>query len=274
MSYHRLRNIVEAVSLLRESIEWREEGLELISNFLKLAMSCTMPADILLPLKLPMQLRAYCPSHLLPEAWRNALHIFYRLDYEQLREFRPREGWTVLDVGAFIGLYTLRAAKLVGVGGAVISVEPLDVNARYLALNVYVNSLRNVTLVKGCAWVSWGKARIYVPGSAINATLSREYARAMGGASRIIAVRCLPLDSLIEKAGRVDLMKVDVEGAELDLVTGSLKVRPQLVNRVVIEVHTDVVRPSEIAETLEERGYEVFIYLPEDSPLQAFVYAY
>jgi len=273
MSHHRFRILMEAMDLLRESIEWREGGREILSNLLALAASCATPASFPLPLKLPMQLRAYCPPHLMLETWRNALHIFYRLDYEQLEEFRPREGWTVLDVGAFIGLYTLRAARLVGARGTVISVEPLNDNLKYLTLNVTVNSLRNVTLVAGCAWVSWGEALMYVPGSAVNATLSRKYAEAMGGASRVVRVRCLPLDSLIKMTGGVDLLKIDVEGAELHLVRGSPGIRPGLVDRVVIEVHTDVVRPSEIAEALEERGYGVFVYLPGDSPLQAFVYA-
>lgn len=269
----RLRPFFEAISLVRESTGLRVRKYELAFKLLALTASCVAPASALIPLKLPLQLWAYCPPKLVPEVWRNCLHVFYRLDYEHLRGFRPKEGWRVIDLGAFIGLYTLRAARLVRSRGVVISVEPLPENLRLLDLNVSVNSLRNVRLLAGCAWTSWGEAVMYIPSSPVNATLSREYAKAVGGPVRAVKVMCMPLDAMIERAGRVDLLKVDVEGAELALLEGSSRVKPELVKRVVVEVHTDVVKPHEVADALEERGYWTVIHLPEESPLQAFVYA-
>ncbi len=228
----------------------------------------------LLRLCLKNGLTVYSTLGLLEAVLKNALHVFCYRDYEVVADFRPKAGWSVVDLGAFIGLYTLRCAKLAGAGGRVVAVEPLPENFKLLRLNVAENNLSNVRLLKGCAWVDWRKLVLFQPRSPVNATLRGDYAELMGGVVRRTYAQAFPLDSLLRSLGCIDLLKMDVEGAELELIGGSRGVEPRRVRRIVVEVHPPIVRPSEIAEELERRGYSTIIYLPERAPSQAFVFAF
>lgn len=219
-------------------------------------------------------LTIYSTLGLLETVLRNILHVFYYRDYEIIADFRPKARWNVVDLGAFIGLYTLRSAKFVGPMGRVIAVEPFPENFKFLKLNVTENNLNNVRLLKGCAWVDWRKLVLFQPHNPINASICREYAELMGGVLRHIYAQAFPLDSLLRSLSCVDLLKVDVEGAELELISGSRSIEPEKVRRIVIEAHLPIVKPSEIAEELEQRGYSTVTYFPEQKPSQAFVYAF
>ncbi|MEM1508457.1 MAG: FkbM family methyltransferase [Thermofilaceae archaeon] len=219
-------------------------------------------------------LAIYSTLGLLETVLRNILHVFYYRDYEIIADFRPKASWSVVDLGAFIGLYTLRSAKLVGPMGRVIAVEAFPENFKLLKLNVAENNLSNVRLLKGCAWVNWEELVLFQPHSPINASTRRDYAELMGGVLHRIYVRAFPLDSLLISLSYVDLLKIDVEGAELELISGSRSIEPEKVRRIVIEAHLPIVKPSEIAEELERRGYHTVIYFPEQTFGQAFVYAF
>ncbi len=225
-------------------------------------------------LDLPSGLKAYSPLGSLVEAWLNILHVFYYKDYEQFTSFRPERGWVVVDVGAFLGFYTLRAASLVGPQGLVVSVEPSSDAFRFLSSSVEVNGLSNVKLIKACVASSRGERILYIPPFLVNASILREYAEIMGGVERVEAVKAIKLSDLVEKLGRIDLLKLDVEGAELEVLKGSKDaLTPRKVRRLIVETHVDVVKPSEISEILEELGYEVAEYVAEDALLQVFIYA-
>jgi len=58
--------------------------------------------------------------------------------------FRPREGETVVDAGAHIGFFSLRAASLVGQRGIVYSFEPTSENYSLLQENIRINGLGNI----------------------------------------------------------------------------------------------------------------------------------
>jgi len=250
-------------------------GEPISASLPKLLLSSTpLPFEISTPivLKLPMNIKVYCPLSMLVEVWLNELHVFYLMDYEQCAEFKPRRGWVVVDIGAFLGLYTLRAARLVGPGGLVVSVEPLDEIFKLLSANVKLNELDNVKLVKACIAGEKGERILYVPRSPINASLIRGYAELMGGARRAIKVRTTTLEDLLKRIGDVDLLKLDVEGAEMEILT-SVYLVPEQVGRLVVEVHADVVRPFSVSRLLEKRGYNVITYLPENTTTQVFIYA-
>ncbi|MCD6458600.1 MAG: FkbM family methyltransferase, partial [Thermoproteales archaeon] len=78
----------------------------------------------------------------------------------------------------------------------------------------------------------------------------------------------------IGRLERVDLLKLDVEGAELEILENSRGIlNPKRVKRLIVEVHENIVKPSEVSQILEELGYEVVEYVAEDLLLQIFVYA-
>ncbi len=155
-------------------------------------------------------------------------------DYEAiLNRWRPQPGETVVDAGAFIGRHTLAYARDVGPQGRVIAIEPHPENFRLLQRNVRANGYQNVTCVP-CALSNYsGQGRLAYDRETSTSALSV-------GQSATVAVCVRTLDDLLAElqVSRVDLMKIDIEGAEFDMLRGSEKTlsarhRP----RLIIENH-------------------------------------
>jgi hypothetical protein len=70
-------------------------------------------------------------------------------------------GDTVVEVGAYIGYYAMRAAQLVGESGRVIAIEAIGENFQLLKKNVETNCFRNISIVPRAAWDSTGTLEFY-----------------------------------------------------------------------------------------------------------------
>lgn len=136
-----------------------------------------------------------------------------------LAKHRLKTGETVVDCGAYIGEFTLYAAKAVGPEGRVVAFEPDGRNFDKLMANIRLNALTNVTAVKKGVWSSSGVLK-YV-GDSI-----RGYSFMMSDcAPDAVDVPVTSLDEELSSLGigRVDFIKADVEGAELELIKGAAK---------------------------------------------------
>jgi FkbM family methyltransferase len=145
-----------------------------------------------------------------------------------------RPGAVVVDAGANIGYNTVYAAQRVGPRGRVIAVEPASDNLAVLRRNVSDNALTNVTV----AAVAAGRARetraFYLRGdiSAVNSFFEDSvYANVTG----VVKVPVERLDDLVE--GEADLVKIDVEGAELDVLGGMTRLLESPRVHLVVEWH-------------------------------------
>lgn len=126
-------------------------------------------------------------------------------------------GDTVVDVGANIGYYTLQFARLVGETGQVFAFEPDPRNFALLEQNVWQNGYRNVTLVRAAVTARPGSVRLHL--NADNRGDHRIYASEPG--RQAIDVEAVALDDYFsEKCGRLDLVKIDVQGAEAGVFLG------------------------------------------------------
>jgi len=127
-----------------------------------------------------------------------------------------RPGATVVDVGANVGYNTVYASRRVGAAGRVVAVEPAADNARMLRENVAANALDNVVVHAVAAGRSRGVRDLYLRGdvSAVNSFFQESVYASVTGVEKVTVV---PLDDLVEGA---DLVKIDVEGAELDVLAG------------------------------------------------------
>ena len=143
-------------------------------------------------------------------------------------------GATVVDVGANIGYNTVYAARRVGRRGRVIAIEPAADNVRVLRENVSANALDNVAVHAVAAGRTREVRDLFLRGdvSAVNSLFQESVYASVTGVERVAVV---PLDEIVD--GDADLVKIDVEGAELDALGGMTRLlhNPRL--QLIVEWH-------------------------------------
>jgi FkbM family methyltransferase len=176
------------------------------------------------------------------------------------RIFTPNKGDVVLDAGAHIGYYTLKAAQAVGDEGIVISVEPDPRNFKILQNNVRSNRLRNVKLINCALGSSAGYARLEM---ASNPLVSQLMKKSQNRNLHLIKVEVKTIDELCQEIGvqRLDWVKIDVEGGASDVLRGGFKIlrRP---TRILIEIPD-----NETLQVLAKLEYAIRPLLPSNSKL-------
>jgi FkbM family methyltransferase len=129
------------------------------------------------------------------------------------------KGDTVLDIGANIGYYTLLLARKVGPTGQVYAFEPDEENFALLKRNVEVNGYTNVVLEKKAVADRTGPATLFL--SPENRGDHQTYASAAEGDRQQVAIETVCLDEYGPLRDRtVDLIKMDIQGAEARAVAG------------------------------------------------------
>jgi len=146
-----------------------------------------------------------------------------------------KPGMVFLDIGTHVGQYTLLASKLVGPDGAVHSFEPDPDTFAHLALNVSMNNLQNVHPVQAALSGKNGWADFYLSSSGYMGTNSLRTPSYHSG--EVCKVRTITLDSYIKEnnIAKIDVMKLDVEGAEIDILQSSLNILKDMKPLLVVE---------------------------------------
>ena len=145
-----------------------------------------------------------------------------------------RPGSTVIDVGANIGVIAAYAAMRVGSGGRVVAIEPAADNLQVLAENLRRNNLTNVSIVDAAGGRRRESRQFYLRGdvSAVNSLFPESCYSTVTATTE---VRVAPVDDLVE--GDADLVKIDVEGAELDVLAGMPRLLARRGIHLVVEWH-------------------------------------
>ncbi len=118
-------------------------------------------------------------------------------------------GHVVVDIGAHVGYYTLLFARLVGKHGHVYAFEPEPSNFALLRKNIEINGYRNVTLISKAVSNATGQAHLYCAKS--NTGDHRLYGPE---AARVLTVETVRLDDFFDSNQRINLIKMDIQGAE------------------------------------------------------------
>lgn len=149
---------------------------------------------------------------------------YYEADYEPetfhfFHEY-VNKGDTVLDIGAHIGLFAVLTAKLVGDEGRIFAFEPTPFTRSVLEEVVTLNGCSGVVEIRGEAVSSKrGTTVFYDTGNEIsnaNSLVRSELSQ------KEIPIDLISIDEFVsELALNVDCIKIDVEGAELDVLAGA-----------------------------------------------------
>jgi FkbM family methyltransferase len=172
-------------------------------------------------------------------------------------------GMTVLDIGANVGLFTVVAARRVGPTGRVHAFEPTPELAAHISSNLELNDLGNVAVNELAISDSDGHATLHFaepndPGenSIVNCTPG----------VRTLKVATVTIDDYIGRCrvGRVDVIKMDIEGAEMAALRGG----PKLLSGdnspvLVLEFHPSTLAygghsPDDLLGLLASYGYAFY----------------
>src|SRR5919107_1777738 len=160
-----------------------------------------------------------------------------------IEHFTPKQGDIVVDIGAHMGRYTIIASKRVGTNGKVVAIEAHPGNFEMLNRNIKLNQLANVIPLNYAVYSKETKIKLYLPeeesGYTIYNTIMSNRA---GTEDKFVDVNAQTVDYLLElnqiKEERKNWIKIDVEGAEFEVLKGATNVLSKSKDiALLIEIH-------------------------------------
>ncbi len=195
-----------------------------------------------------------------PAEWPQVdLRAFGRLEPETTALFERllKQGDIYVDVGAHVGYHALVARHCVGASGRVLAIDPQPYNCDKLLTNAGLNGFTNITVVVAAAGRADGSISLRNQSRSDRSRLTLNGA-GVNDEPTAFVVPMLRLDSLFaaQRLDRVDLMKVDVEGCELDVLLGAGDSLDRVKN-IVVEILPEATaeKANETARLLRASGY-------------------
>jgi len=142
-------------------------------------------------------------------------------------------GTTVIDIGAHFGYFTTRLSRIVGHNGAVIALEPNTASRRVLDDRITRSRLKNVRVLACAAWSVSTDVQLLISGpleATSHVVLDPEIDS--------MKVQGRTLDSIVREHAvrRVSFIKIDVEGAEVEVLRGAVETLQRYRPTVLCEI--------------------------------------
>ena len=160
-----------------------------------------------------------------------------------IEHFTPKQGDIVVDIGAHMGRYTIISSKRVGKNGKVIAIEAHPGNFEMLNRNIKLNQLTNVIPLNYAVYSKETKIKLYIPGEESGYTVYNTImSNRAGTEDKFVEVNANTLDCLLQlnqiREEEVNWVKIDVEGAEFEVLKGATNVLSKSKDiALLIEVH-------------------------------------
>lgn len=139
-----------------------------------------------------------------------------------IERFKPKSGMMVFDVGAHVGSVSYFLSMMVGEKGRVYAFEPDDTNCKYLNINIKEKNLKNVTILEAALGSESGKKVFLADGSMRSSFVENAPYLSNGDLKKEVSV--LTLEDCCLKLGAIpNFIKMDIEGAEVDVIKSSLE---------------------------------------------------
>lgn len=165
---------------------------------------------------------------------------YYEPDVRALLLHMLKAGGTFVDCGANVGYFSVQASGLVGKSGTVVAIEANPVTYELLVRNLEKNRFG---IPVHCALSSQaGEVELFVPSDGdVYSSLRADGLVKISESFESIKVKSRTLNEVIESLGlqRVDVVKIDVEGAELDVLFSATNVLDKFRPVVIVEYSTN-----------------------------------
>jgi FkbM family methyltransferase len=150
-----------------------------------------------------------------------------------------RPGMTVLDIGANIGYYALMEHGLIGPDGVIVAVEPSQENITILKKNLELNGCKNVHVFHGAVSDKNGSKAIFLSDFSNLHSFHRRQddAEKQGGRTEEVTTYTVP--SIMDRFSSPDLIRMDVEGHEVEVLNGMLDAveNSEMAPMIIFETH-------------------------------------
>jgi len=192
-----------------------------------------------------------------PIAFDRAFGVY---EYWMTRLFHNiiKEGMTILDIGAHKGTYSVLFASLMNDKGKVLAFEPDPANCSWIKKNIQVNSYRCIETHPIALSDNDGDATFYAA-DGLGSLFANPGSRAPSKGT--ITVQTRKLDNVLqeENISDVDIIKIDVEGADLLVLKGAEETLRSMDLSLLmdVDVHMNSER-KELFELLKSCGFEIY----------------
>lgn len=196
--------------------------------------------------------------------------MFFRDDYG-LKRFPLNDGpMSILDLGANIGAFTVLAATRYK-NAKIYSFEPEDTNYNQLKFNASLNNIDNrVTAIKEAVADTAGEKVFHMSSYDYAHSLLEE--QIIDNPGTKIKVTCTTLEQTVQKYNlkSIDILKLDIEGAEYDMFLKMPKNILDMVQVILMEIHTiSTHKPEDLENYLKMSGFKM---LPSKTHPRVFMF--
>ncbi len=167
-----------------------------------------------------------------------------------------RRGMVFYDIGANIGFFTLIAASIVRNEGKVFSFEPEPELVPRLKEHIDRNGFSNVSVVQAGLWSATRRAMFVRADPGMSPDRGTGSLAPDKSEENSVSVPCIALDDFVRDSPPPDLIKCDVEGAEVEVFEGAPRLLAGHRPVVLCEVHSDA-NGRRLGGLFERYGYEL-----------------
>ena len=220
---------------------------KLLANLLRFPLSLVPPETEVRILRGPLRGKRWVAGAGTNACWLGT----YEVSRLRALENVVTQTSVVYDVGANVGIYSMLASSRVGPSGMVYAFEPLPRNLKYLRRHISLNDLQNCMILETAVCNRDGS----LPFSA--AGFNPHMARLSPDGETLVP--CTTLDTCIHGEKRLrppNIIKIDVEGAEFDVLQGAVRTITEFHPTIFLEMHGPHLHAN-CRAFLQAKGYEI-----------------
>jgi FkbM family methyltransferase len=257
----RFKNLWGKWKYLTVQEAYHQDPVRTVSRLISWRARCLLQQPAIATLR-PWNVRMF-----LPPQWRGVAKLIFAFRERYEPELACLErvlspGSVFVDVGANIGIYTLVASRIVGDTGRVIAFEPSAQSFPILQRNIALNGFKNVLAFPFALSQISGQARLYRgPNPGLN-SLGKD----PSWEEDVEEIAIEPLDLVLHQIStdHVDVIKMDVQGAEELVLRGAVKIVATSRPLIIFEVFPEGTAPIGLSpygawNLLESLGYKFFV---------------